>query len=325
MSKKRSKKKPVIIVILGPTAVGKSDLAVRLAKKFNGEIISADSRQVYKGLDIATGKITKKEMRGVPHHLLSVAPPKKQFSASDYIEIARPIIFQIIGRGKLPIICGGTGFYISTLLGEIELADVPPNKKLRRQLKSKTARELYEILKKLDPSLAKTIDSKNPVRLIRAIEIAKAKLATYNPQPTTKLPHLAVSSPSGGESPNSVAKPLSLGVLKIGLNLPKEELRKRIHLRTLARIKKGMIGEAKRLHERSLSYRRMQELGLEYRLLAKYLNNKIAKKELAEQIEKENWHYAKRQLTWFKRDKEIKWFKPNDKKIEKIVKNFTRN
>ena len=278
-----------IVVILGLTATGKSDLAVKLAKRFGGEVISADSRQVYKGLDIATGKITKKEMRGVPHHLLSVASPKRNFSAADYKKLAEKKIEEILARRKLPIICGGTGFYISALLGEIELANVPPNKSLRKRLLGSPASKLFSMLKKLDPKRAKTIDAKNPVRLIRAIEIAKAG-------PAQAKPARALNS-------------LSYKIVKIGLNLPEKELKERIHLRTLKRLKQGMIAEAKRLHKQGLSYRKMGELGMEYRLLAEYLNNKITKEQLIEGIEKENWHYAKRQMRWFKRDKEIRWVK----------------
>jgi tRNA dimethylallyltransferase len=128
------KNKPKIIVILGPTASGKSDIAVQLANKFNGEVISADSRQVYKGLDIGTGKITKKEMRGVKHYLLDVASPKKRFTASDFVNLTNLTAVQIVKSDKLPIVCGGTGFYIDALLGDKQIPEVPPNPKLRKEL-----------------------------------------------------------------------------------------------------------------------------------------------------------------------------------------------
>jgi len=284
-----------LLIILGPTAVGKSDLAVKLAKKFNGEIISADSRQIYKGLDIATGKISKSEMQGIPHHLLSVVSPKKQFTASDYIIAARESVRCIEQKKKLPIICGGSGFYISALLGDINLSDVPPNMALRKKLKIKSIAELFQILKKHDPKKAETVDAKNPARLIRAIEIATGK---------NTPPHRVAKILCGGE----------YDVLKIGLNLPKEELEKNIKLRVASRMKKGMLREAQNLHKNGLSFKRMRELGLEYRALADFLEKKITKEELVERIEKENWQYAKRQMTWFKRDPKIKWFKPNSKK-----------
>src|SRR3989344_9637740 len=168
-----------IIVIVGPNASGKSELGVKLAKKMNGEIISADSRQVYKGLDIGSGKITKKEMRGVRHHWLSVADPKKVFTALDFKKIAERAIYDIISRNKVPIIVGGTGFYIDAALGRVKLGGVSPNLKLRKKLGGKSATELLKILKKLDSKRAKTIEQKNPRRLIRAIEIAAWKKKSH--------------------------------------------------------------------------------------------------------------------------------------------------
>src|ERR1035437_2741649 len=160
-------RKEKVIVILGQTATGKSNLAVKIAKKVNGEIISADSRQVYKGLDIGTGKITQKEMKGIPHHLLDVANPKKQFSIALYKKLAEAKIEEIIASGKTPIICGGTGFYIDAITKGVIFPEVPPNFKLRKNLLRNDATALFRKLQKLDPERAKNIDSKNKVRLIR--------------------------------------------------------------------------------------------------------------------------------------------------------------
>lgn len=293
---------PKLVVVLGPTATGKSDLAVTLAKKFGGEVISADSRQVYQGLNIGTGKITKKEMRGVPHHLLNVANPKRQFTVAEYKEFGDKILEDVWRRNKLPIVCGGTGFYIQALIDGIVLPEVPPNKRLRKQLEKKSAGELFLILKKLDVRRAREIDAKNPRRLIRAIEIAKH---------LGNVPYLGVRLPSGRK------------VLKIGIDIPDEELKKRIRMRLLARIKKGMVAEAKRLHQQGLSWKRMEELGLEYRYLARHLQRKITKEQMIERLGSEIWHYAKRQRTWFKRDKRITWFLPQEKQnIMTITKNF---
>ena len=287
-----------IVVILGQTATGKSDLAVKLAKKLKGEVVSADSRQVYKGLNIGTGKIARREMQGVPHHLLDVADPKKQFSIAEYKKLAEKTIANIISRGKLPIICGGTGFYIQAIVNGIVLPEVAPNIKLRKQLENKSTKQLYAILKKIDLRRAKNIDKNNPRRLVRAIEIAKAL----------------------GSIPNLEVKPLSWDILQIGLKLSDAELRKKIHNRLLSRIKSGMINEAKRLNKNGLSWKRMEELGLEYKYLAQYLQGKISKIEMLSQLETAIWQYTKRQNTWFKRNKRIKWFSPSDiKKIEKIV------
>ncbi len=298
---------PQILVILGPTATGKSALAVRLAKKFNGEIISADSRQVYKGLNIGTGKITKKEMAGVPHHLLDVANPKTRFTVVKYQKFARRKIAEILRRHRLPIICGGTGFYIQALVDNIILPDVPPNEKLRAKLRGETTETLLSMLRKLDPARTKTVDQKNPRRIIRAIEIATA---------LGNVPSLRSDLSSG-------SKVGPWDPLFIGLTLPSEELKNKIATRLFARIREGMLIEAKRLHAKGLSWKLMEELGLEYRYLSKHLKNQISKSKMVEKLQTEIWRYAKRQMTWFKRDKRIKWFQPNQtKKIKFLVKDF---
>jgi len=166
--------KPKIIVILGQTSTGKSDFAVEIAKQINGEIISVDSRQVYKGMDLGTGKIAKKEMLSIPHHLLDVISPNKTFSVSDFKNIADKKIEEIINREKIPILCGGTGFYIDVVVNGNIFPEVPPNTKLREKLSKYTTEKLFEILKDLDKDRALNIDKNNGVRLIRAIEIAKS-------------------------------------------------------------------------------------------------------------------------------------------------------
>jgi tRNA dimethylallyltransferase len=282
--------KPKIIVILGQTSTGKSDFAVQIAKLVGGEIISADSRQVYKGLDLGTGKITKKEMRGIPHHLLDVANPKKVFTVSDYKKLTDKKINEIIKRGNVPIICGGTGFYIDAIVSGQIFPEVPPNKKLRAELYRLNPIGLVRYLEKLDPERAKTIDKDNPVRLIRAIEIAQAL----------------------GSVPLLRQGLKSFDVLKIGLTLPDESLKERIYKRILTRIKKGMIKEVENLHGGGLSWKRMGELGLEYRYISEFLQNKLNKEMMIEKLNQETWAYAKRQKTWFKRDKDTIWINPNE-------------
>ena len=297
---RKTKKLPQIIVILGPTASGKSNLAVWLAKKLNSEVISADSRQVYRGLDIGSGKITKKEMAGVAHHLLDVADPKKVFSIDQYQKLATRAINDILKRGKTPIICGGTGFYIDAIVDGRIWPAVTPNKKLRAELNKKTSAELLTELKKLDPKRVQTIDIKNPVRLIRAIEIATAL----------------------GSVPKIKKKP-RYNVLKIGLNPGLEILKNNIHNRLTKRLHQGMLAEAKKLHDDGVSWRRLEALGLEYRYQALFLQGKITKTEMIKQIEKESLKYAKRQMTWFKRDKNIFWNK-NKTQINNLTKKFLK-
>ena len=290
-----------IIVILGPTASGKSALAVKIAKKINGEIISADSRQVYKGLNIGTGKITKKEMSGIPHHCLDIVSPKKIFTVSDFKKRAEEALEKIFSKNKTPIIVGGTGLYIQAVVDGILLPEVRPNWKLRKELEKKTTEEMFAILKKLDPERAKTIDAKNPHRLIRAIEIAKT---------LGKVPNLGVELPSWE-------------TLQIGIKLDYEKLRKKINDRLASDLKKGMVIEAEKLRQYGLPWKRMDGLGLEYRYLAKFLKGEISKKEMIEKLKIEIWKYAKRQITWFKRDKRIKWVK-NYKESEKLIIKFLK-
>jgi tRNA dimethylallyltransferase len=284
-----SKKHPKILVIVGPTASGKSDLAVKLAREFNGEVVSADSRQVYTGLDIGTGKVTESEMAGITHHMLSVVSPTEIFSVSAYRDMAEKHITDIIARGKLPIICGGTGFYIQALVDGINLPHVPPDEALRATLKPLSTNALYEKLLLLDPDFASIVDRHNPHRLIRAIEIATSLGSV---PPLEKNEHY--------------------DPLFIGISVDLYTLRERIHLRLLTRLDEGMITEAKTLYESGLSFPRMEALGLEYRYLARYLQGTITKEEMEIQLENEIFHYAKRQLTWFKRDPRIRWFSRDD-------------
>ena len=267
-----------IIVVCGPTATGKSDYAVKLAKEIKGEVISADSRQVYKGMDIGSGKITKREMRGVPHYLLDVANPRRVFSVVQYKKLADKVIKDILKRDKIPIIVGGTGFYIDALIYDTDFPAVPPNKALRKKLEKLSTEKLAAKLLKLDHTRYETIDRHNRVRLIRAIEIATA---------LGKVP--------------KVKRKKKYEVEWHYLDFPDEVLKKRIHDRLLKRMKMGMVREVKGLREKGVSWKRLESLGLEYRYLARYLQNKLTKKDMLAQLELAIWHYAKRQRTWFKK------------------------
>lgn len=301
MKKNKNPKIPKIIVIVGPTASGKSSVAVQLAKKFGGEVISADSRQVYKGLDIGTGKITKKEMKGVPHHLLDIANPKNTYTTALFKKDGDMAIKKILLKEKVPIIAGGTGFYIDTLLGIVSIPEVPPDKKLRTQLEAQDEETLFIKLQKLDPLRAQTIDQYNKHRLVRAIEIAT--VLGYVPPHTKKISQYEI--------------------FKIGIKTDEKKLKEKITIRLFARIRQGMIAEAKRLHGKGLSWKRMEELGLEYRYLAKHLKGEMSKNEMVSKLEREIWKYAKRQKTWFKRDRKTQWFLLKEtKKIEKAVQQF---
>jgi tRNA dimethylallyltransferase len=287
-----------LIVVLGPTATGKSDIAVAIAKQCKGEIISADSRQVYRGMDLGTGKITKREMKGVPHSLLDVTSPKSTFSASQFQKKARLAIKKIWQKEKTPILCGGTGFFIDAVVDGIIFPKVPPNAKLRTELNKKSADELFRILKKLDTARAKTIDAKNPHRLIRAIEIAK----------------------SLGKVPQMQKNPLDAEILFIGVNKPSSVLKERIHIRLLKRLRGGMLREVQKLRDDGVFWKKLESFGLEYKWCAKYLQKKITKEEMIHGLERDINHFAKRQMTWFKRNKKIHWVE-NEKEALQITKN----
>ncbi len=292
--------KPKILIIVGPTASGKTSLSITLAQKFNGEIISADSRQVYRGLDLGTGKITKDEMSGVPHHLLDVADPRDTYTAYDYIRDGRHAIEDILSRNKFPIIVGGTFFYVDALLGRVTAPEVAPNEKLRSELESLDVEELFALLSKKDPVRAHSIDAKNKRRIIRALEIVDA---------IDVVPL---------EDPEEL-----YDVCTLGIQIEKGELHKNIHKRIVDRIDAGMIDEVTRLHENGLSYERMEALGLEYRYIAQYLKRETTKEEMLEMLETRTRQFAKRQMTWLKRDESIVWVNPKDtEKVFTEVKNF---
>ena len=292
-----------ILVICGPTATGKSALAVELAKQYNGEVISADSRQVYTGLDIGSAKITESEMDGIPHYLIDVVRPNEYFSVADFQKLAKEEINDIHSRGKLPIICGGTGMYIDALIYETNFPEVPANEPLRSELANLTNEELYAELQKLDPDRASEIDPHNSVRLIRAIEIATTlgsvpKITTENPQYET---------------------------LWIGLDIPKEELEGKIKKRILDRIP-ALFEEINNLHLSGVSFERLESFGLEYRYGSYYVQGKITLEEFKDLLATKTWQYAKRQMTWFKRNKNIHWCNPiiDKQKILKLVQDFLK-
>jgi len=293
------KTNPKIVVVLGPTASGKSDMAVKLAEDFDGEVVSADSRQVYKGLDIGAGKIKKEEMRGIPHHLLDVASPKKRFTVSKYRERAKKTVDEILKRKKLPIICGGTAFYISALTDGLSLPEVPPDWKLRKELDKKSCEKLLEELNRIDPCRASSVDPSNKRRIIRAIEIVKK---TKKPVPSLK-------------------KNPSYSPLFLGIKIDKAALDTRIDKRLEKRLEEGMLDEVRGLRESGISWQKLESFGLEYRWAALYLQNKIDYEEMVKKLSRDIKNFSKRQMTWWKHDRRINWIKEY-REAEKLVKNF---
>lgn len=293
--------KQKLVVILGPTASGKSGFGIKLAKKFKGEIISADSRQVYKGMDLGSGKVTKKEQKIVPHFLLDVSSPKKQFTVTQFKKMAEGAIKKITRKNKLPFIVGGTAFYIYALTDDLQVPEVKPNSKLRKSLEIKSVQELFIILKNLDPQRARHIDKNNPRRLIRAIEI--------NIQTGKSVP----------VSPDKKTLPYDL--LFIGLNQPQKKLYQLIDDRVDQRIKQGMTKEVKSLNKSGLSFKRLESFGLEYKYISLFLQGRLSKTEMIDQLKSAIHKFSKRQMTWFKKDTRINWI-TSQSEAERLVKDF---
>ncbi|MFA6215207.1 MAG: tRNA (N6-isopentenyl adenosine(37)-C2)-methylthiotransferase MiaB [Patescibacteria group bacterium] len=276
---------PKAVVILGPTSTGKTKLAVKLAKKFNGEIISADSRQVYQGMDIGTGKDLK-EYGKIPYHLIDIISPKKQLTLAQWQALACQKLGDILQRGKLPIICGGTGLYISALVeGYIFQKSENRNQKtehIRSKLNKLTLKQLLARLKKVDFKTHQIIDQNNRRRVQRALEI-------YYQTGQTKSEQLKKQPPPDN-------------FLLLGLNFPKAVLHRRIEKRLKHRLEvEGLIAEVKRLRKQGVSWQRLDDFGLEYRWVSRYLQKKISRQELFEGLKKAIFDFAKRQMTWFSR------------------------
>jgi tRNA dimethylallyltransferase len=323
MDTKSNKK---IIAVVGPTASGKSELAVEIAKKLNGEVISADSRQVYRGMDIGTGKVTgdwhsipcschpelvegslhnsqsSKKIylyKSIPHYGIDIASPRAQYSVAKFQSYAKKTIAEIIAQGKIPIICGGTGHWVDAVLFDQNLPAVKPDLKLRKKLEKLNTAQLFNKLKKLDPRRAENIDAKNPRRLIRALEII---VSTGKPVPVS----------------NAETK---YDVLWLGITHDKIILDKRIDKRLDGWLKSGMIKEVTNLHANGLSWKRLEEFGLEYKFVAQFLQRKLSIFEMRTLTATAIKQYAKRQMTWFKRNKNIHWIKSKQEALSQ-AKNF---
>ncbi|MCM1171120.1 MAG: tRNA (adenosine(37)-N6)-dimethylallyltransferase MiaA [Clostridium sp.] len=287
-------KKGSLIVLTGPTAAGKTELSVALAKKIDGEIISADSVQVYKHMDIGSAKITKAEMQGIPHHLIDICEPVEAFSIARFKELAKEAATEIHAKGKIPIVAGGTGFYIQSLIYDIDFKETAADgtrTKYEELLKKKGEAYLHALLKEKDPEAAAKIHPNNTKRVIRALEYFEqtgTKISTHNEEERQK------------KSPYNFAY--------FVLNLPRETLYDRINRRVDRMIEAGLLDEVKSLvgdygvTEDMVS---MQALG--YKELLAYLNGSITLKDAIYTIKRDTRHFAKRQLTWFKREREVIW------------------
>lgn len=278
------KSKPKVIAVVGPTASGKTSYAVSLAHKVNGEVVSADSRLVYKGFDIGTAKPSLEECEGVPHHMIDIVEPEIDYSAGLYSQDAKKAVMDILSRGKTPIVAGGTGLYFRLLLENYDVPEVPPDYELRENLSAYTYEELRRMLEKLDPRRASEIEINDKKKIIRALEMAE---------------HL--------EKPLSeYKKELEFEVEWIGLNFPREELYERINLRVEMMVKAGLVEETENLLKQ---HGRIKNLTctIGYQEMIAYLDNQMTLDEAKDKLKQNSRNYAKRQLTWFRKNPLIKW------------------
>ena len=318
-----------ILVIIGPTASGKTKLAVKLAHIFNGEIVSADSRQVYRGMDVGTGKdldnyelshpavrerrgdvtnyeLNNVEIKKIPHHLIDVADPKEEFSLAKYQKLAYEAIDDILARGKLPIVVGGSGLYLQAIVDGYELSYVRPNKELREKLEKKDVEELFNELEKINTDFARNLnesDSKNKRRLIRYIEV-NVQCSKFNDGPVPARARVQCLTKNKNSKYRS---------LIISIKVPKEILHKRIYERLIERLEnEDMIGEVEGLHRQGVSWERLESFGLEYKYVALYLQKKLNYHEMTDKLFIAIRQFAKRQLTWIGRWRrqgtKINWF-----------------
>lgn len=270
-----------LIVIAGTNASGKSGLGVELASRYGGEVVSADSRQVFRGLDLGSGKIMPQEMRGVPHHLIDVCQPGDFFSMADFQRLAYAAIDGIQARGKLPFLVGGTGLYVDAVAEGYELSDRAPDLALRAELETHTTPELYQMLQEKLPGTE--IDPRNRNRVMRALE----RLAADDYHPGKRQPRYEV--------------------LKLGVSWDRETLKQRIDERLERRLRDGMVQEVQGLLDAGVSREFLMKLGLEYRYLTRYLDGELTYEQMVLELGNAIKKFAKRQITWFKKDPAIHW------------------
>lgn len=283
-----------MIIIAGPTASGKSAAGVELAKRLNGSIISADSMQVYRGMDIGSAKITPEEMDGIPHALIDVIDPKEEWNVVRFQQEAGKAATQIAGAGRLPILVGGTGFYIQALLYDIDFTATKQDDAFRRALEEKAEQEgpesLHKMLEEADPAAAEAIHPNNVKRVIRALEYAREtglRISDHNTEQRQRPP--------------------AYDAVYFVLTMEREKLYRRIDLRVDQMMEAGLLAEVCRLKEEGLSLQDVSMQGLGYKQLLEYLDGKWTLEEAVEQIKLQTRHFAKRQLTWFRREKNVIW------------------
>ncbi|MEL3971222.1 tRNA (adenosine(37)-N6)-dimethylallyltransferase MiaA [Rossellomorea oryzaecorticis] len=301
--------KPKLIVLIGPTAVGKTRTSIQLAKTFDAEIISGDSMQIYKGMDIGTAKITEEEMEGIPHHLIDIKDPHESFSAAEFQQLVREKIAEIDSRGKMPMIVGGTGLYIQSVIFDYQFTDAPGDPEYRSRLEEKVEEKgiapLFDHLQRVDPEAAKNIHPNNIRRVIRALEIF----------------HCTGNTMTGYQQ--SQSDELLYDTALIGLTMDREKLYNRINMRVDLMIDEGLIKEVKTLFD--LGVRDVQSVqAIGYKEIYEYLDGSISLDRAIENLKQNSRRYAKRQLTWFRNKMDVTWFDVTDESHQKIIKEISK-
>ncbi len=291
-------KKIPVIAVVGPTASGKTSLSIEIAKHFGGQVVSADSMQIYKKMNIATAKPTLEEMQGIPHHLIGFQPINKKFSVAEYVSLANECIEKIHNEGNLPVVAGGTGLYVDSLLQNIQFSKEESNEEIRKELTElfgeKGAEYMLNLLREIDPETAERLHLKDKSRIIRALEIYKLTGKTMTEQKIISREE---------ESP--------FDVLYIGINYrDRNVLYDRINLRVDIMLQNGLLEEAKDFYDTSSDTTACQAIG--YKELAPYFKGEKELSECVEKLKQETRHYAKRQLTWFRKNENINWIYPDD-------------
>ena len=290
--------KPKVIVICGPTASGKTSLSVELAKKCNGEIISADSMQIYKDMNIGTAKVTQEEMQGIKHYMIDIVSPTERYSVAEFKVQAEKAIEEILKNGKTPIIAGGTGLYVNSLIYNIQYNDIKIDEEYRKYLEERVEKEglqsLYEEAKKIDSEAMKSISQNDKKRILRVLEM-------YNQTGKTKT---ELEKESRKEE-------VKYDYKVYAINWEREELYKRINKRVDIMIKQGLIKEVEKILKKYDKFPTAMQ-GLGYKEVVEYLDKKITKEEMIEKIKMESRRYAKRQITWFKKIENVKWIQGNE-------------
>ena len=297
-------RKPKVIVIAGPTASGKSNLAIELAKKIDGEIISADSMQIYKEMNIGTAKVSKDEMQGIKHYMIDFVPPNKRYSVSAYKKEAEECICEILKKGKTPIICGGTGLYINSLIYGIEFLEEEIDETYRNKLNEIAENEglenLYNMAVKIDPEAMKKISKNDKKRIIRVLEI-------YHKTGKTKTE----------QDLESRKNEVKYDYKVFAINMNRDILYDRINKRVDIMLENGLVDEVKSIIKKYEEFPTAMQ-GLGYKEVVEYLQESITKEEMIEKVKMETRRYAKRQITWFKKNKETKWLEGENLVSENI-------